>query len=193
MRLIQAVVAVAVLGLASTSMAQNIALNAGLGYTRILNGDGVNGFGIDVFPGYNLGNGVVPELQLGFHYNSTSAEVLGIESSSTAMTIPIMLGARYELDLGGMIKPFAGAHFGISMGKASGETAGVSFDADMTTDLSFNVGAGANYAIAEGMGLGLGLWYWMILSGSSTEVAGVTIETENGQLLNVGLTFTMAL
>jgi opacity protein-like surface antigen len=164
---------------ASAASAQGLSLGADAGYTRVLNGDGANGFGLNVYGGYALDFGLVPELQVGFHNYS-----VGEGDFSYSMSfLPIQAGARYVIDLGAPVKPFAGAHIGITMGMPE--------EGDSSTDLSFNVGAGANYMIADNMGLGLAIWYWMVMSGGSEEVAGITVDIDNASLLTAGLNFNM--
>jgi opacity protein-like surface antigen len=177
---------------ASTASAQGFNLAADAGYTRILNGDGVNGFGADVFAGYAFEFGLVPELQLGFHYNSTSSGEGDAKVTATTTSLPIMAGVRYNLDLGAPVVPWAGAHFGATFYKPGGKMGDVSIEGDMESDLSFNAGAGVNYMINDKMGIGAALWYWMVFSGSEETAGSATVETEHAKYLTAGLNFNFA-
>lgn len=140
-------------------------LSASAGIDHYTNGKGFTGYGLDLYPGYQLPYGFTPELQVGLHYYGTSAAAGGVSQSESLLLVPIYVGARWELSQvlpTGPIEPFLGAHVGLSVLHYTNEATS-SFGPSTTslTDerLGINVGGGVNYAVSPSASVGVAGWY----------------------------------
>ena len=135
---------------------------ADLGYSRLLSGDGMNGFGFDVVGGYELNIGLIIEGQIGLHRfaDTVSVSAGGMTGSltTTVLLVPIFAGVRYRFDLL-PFRPFVGAHTGFGRVSVSTDDVG-----DSVTKLGMNIGGGGDFAINDTVGLGAALWYTRILT-----------------------------
>lgn len=157
-----AVLAAALLLAAKPAAAFGVGASAG--YSRLMNGDGQNGFGIDAFlrviplplPFID------PELQVGLHQFS-SETMLGDASLSI---IPIYVGARASLPLPA-ISPWVGAHIGLAHQRMS-----MGDFSDSDTTMGMNIGAGIELLNLPLISVGLGAWYHIITAAEDGAEAG---------------------
>jgi hypothetical protein len=151
----------------SNAYAFGIAADAGL--SRIMNGDGQNGFGANVYIRPIPLPLITPEIQVGFHRFAPEG--------ATITEIPIMVGGRFGLPVP-MLSPFVGAHVGLMRTGISIDILGESVS-DSEMDVAFNVGAGLNFLDLPLLSVGVAAWYNMIMSEGETGkmlTAGVQVE-----------------
>ena len=158
-------------------------VSADVVYTRFLPGrlGGINGFGADVFPGYELGYGVTPEIQLGYYLNLRSKDSVNQISSLRRTTLPFMIGLRVRPDLGLPLRVYVGAHVG-GVYRREEHVWGVD---KSRTDPGFNVGAGGEMKVSDTLSAGVDVWYWMVPDFQG----GVEAE----KLLTAGLTLSLSI
>lgn len=141
---------------ATASDDTGLRLSTNLGITKFLDG-GPTGFGLDIFPGYEIGWDITVEAQLGVHrgredFGAVGTFLVGTQKV-TSTVIPFEVGARWSRPVG-PVSPFAALHMGPAALRAC--VAGTC-DGEVKFDLNF--GGGANYDINEMIGIGAAMWF----------------------------------
>lgn len=134
-------------------------LAASMGVSKFLSG-GATAFGLSVFPGYAIGNGLVLEGELGVHAGGNAiggvrfngnGEIVSLRGGSTVYA-PFLFGARYKMDFG-VIRAFAASHIGPSYVRGS---CGSSCS---SARFAIDLGTGAEYALSDTIGVGAAFTY----------------------------------
>ena len=150
-------------------------VGADLGMSRIMNGDGKNGFGADIYLRIlplpiPL---VTPEIQIGMH--RFTFEGGGGIDDITVTNMPIMVGGRFGLPIP-VMSPWVDAHIGLNRATSSFE------GSEAENSLGFNVGAGIELLNLPLIALGLGAHYYIIQpSGDAPE------GSESAKMFTIGV------
>ena len=149
-------------------------LGGDVGFSRITNDRKLKGVGLNIYGGYELPFGLIPEVQLAVHR-------FDFENSGLTMDIlPFMVGARFVIDVGSFA-PFFGGHLGAARVKFEDDNFGVTSETEFKAAL--NAGVGADYMFNDLFGVGLALWWWVF----RTELI------ENTKMLTLGANATFRL
>jgi opacity protein-like surface antigen len=153
---------------AKPAEAKGFSLGVDLGASIFI--DAKTGFGLELFPGYEIIDGLDLELNTGFHRYSYG------DGGGRFAYIPFMPGVRYTFDLDGPIAPFVTGHVGVAMLRAAVDT-GFGSVSVSSTEFGLNVGGGAQYLLNEKMGLGLSATYHLIFGdGGNADVVDIALD-----------------
>jgi|GEM_PF-5804384 hypothetical protein len=108
------------------------------------------GFHVDLYPGYEIAEGLSAELNLGFRNNP---QAIGGRISLIPVLVP---GVRYHFDLGSQVKPYVHGHLGLGFRRFTSPSVFGS-RSRANASFTFNYGGGVNYWINEYVGVGGGL------------------------------------
>lgn len=138
-------------------------LATNLGVSKFFDGGPV-AFGLDVFPGYALGNGLILEGHVGIHaggsgYGYSLYNFDGRYRTGRSAYVPFMFGARYQMDFG-PIRAFVASHIGPTF--TSNYNWRMCNGNCSAARLAFDVGSGAEYVITDQIGVGGAFWYHLI-------------------------------
>lgn len=147
--------------LPSTALAGGFTLSTGVGVTKFFD-DGPTGFGLEVFPGFDVWNGLIVEGQFGVHSGRQDFGIVGnylLDSPKfTTSVFPFEAGVRFARAIG-PVTPFAAAHAGAVVLRGCANS-----NCDSDAEFGINFGGGANYDITPQVGVGLAMWFHEIFT-----------------------------
>jgi opacity protein-like surface antigen len=115
------------------------------------------GFNVDIYPGYEVTNGLSVELNLGFR---TLDFVTGIDAKNGFSYIPVFVpGVRYHVDSGVAVEPYLHGHLGLGLIRSSIGVLGTNRNevTDREAKFTFKYGAGIDVWVTDGFALGAGV------------------------------------
>jgi opacity protein-like surface antigen len=170
MRTLACLAVAATLAAPAAASAGGISLGADAGVAIFTDAEQI-GFGVELYPGYQIIDGLDLELNLGFQRAS--------ENNVSTAIIPIMPGARYSFDLGGAIKPFAHAHIGPVIAKVKLQEIDLgplgSFGgSSSSTEFGMNLGGGVLFMLSDNVGVGGGVqWHHVFGDGGGLDIVDI--------------------
>ena len=140
------------------------------------------GYRGDLHLGYRFVNGLLLELDPGYIYNSVANTSGDVELEQ----VPVLLNLKYQLPLGGPLKPFVGIGAGAAFSWLNVSPASTGFH-DVTT-FAWQAEAGVQYAISDQLALGLG---YKCFSTGNLEFGTVGLNSMLTHCVQMSITFRL--